>query len=133
MMEKQIAALATDEEHVVMWDIDSLLAELETTSSVPVATLKLIPKKWLTIDKTYSKATDPSKPIVLFEITDNKVYVADGNHRLYRAATEGIPMMNVVLVPEKTHLKYLFHSSVEDYYEVIKGLMSESVFIDCPF
>ena len=131
-MDKQIAALATDENHMVMWDIDLLMADLATVPSLPVATSKLIPQKWLTIDKTYAKTTDISKPIVLFELQDNKAYIADGNHRLYRAVTENVPVMNVVFVPEQTHLKYLFQCSVDDYYEVIKELMTENIFIDWP-
>ena len=131
-MEKQIAALATDEQHMVMWDIDLLLADLAAAPSVPVATSKLIPQNWLTIDREYAGTTDCSKPIILFELPENKAYIADGNHRLYRAATEDVPKMNVVFVPEQTHLKYLFRSSLDDYLEVVHGLMTEHIFIDCP-
>ena len=132
-MEKQVAALATDEQHMVMWDIDSVLENLDSTPSVSVSTTKLIPQKWLTIDIDYARTTDPSKPIVLFELPENKAYIADGNHRLYRAVLEKIPQMNVVFVPEKIHLKYLFRCSVADYHDVIRGLMTESIFIDSPF
>ena len=132
-MEKQIAALATDEQHIVMWDIDSILEDLCLTPSVSVSTTKLIPQKWLTINKAYAKTTDPSKPIVLFELPENKAYIADGNHRLYRAVIEGIPEINVVFVPEIIHLKYLFRCSVADYHDVIRGLMTEHIFIDSPF
>ena len=132
-MEKQIAALATDEKHMVMRDIDSLLADLDVTQNVPVATSKLIPQEWLTIDSVYARTTDVSKPVIMFELPENKAYIADGNHRLYRAVAEGIPQMNVVFVPQKTHLKYLCRCTVEDYYEVIRGLMTEHIFINCPF
>ena len=132
-MEKQIAALATDEQNIVMWDIDSILEDLCLTPSVSVSTTKLIPQKWLTINKAYAKTTDPSKPIVLFELPENKAYIADGNHRLYRAVIEGIPEINVVFVPEIIHLKYLFRCSVADYHDVIRGLMTEHIFIDSPF
>ena len=132
-MEKQIAALAIDEQHIVMWDVDSLLDDITSVPGVPVATSRLVPREWLTIDKAYASTVDVSKPILLFELPENKAYIADGNHRLYRAATEGIPEMKVVFVPEKTHLKYLFRSSAEDYETVIKGLLSEHIFIDCPF
>ena len=131
-MEKQVAALAVDEEHIVMWDIDSLLADLSEAHPVCIPTSKLIPANWLTINREYAKTTDVSKPIVLFELPENKAYIADGNHRLYRAATENIPEMNVVFVPERIHLQYLFRCTCKDYYEVIGRLLAESIFIDRP-
>ena len=131
-MIKQIAALATDEEHVVMWDIDSLLTDLSALPFVCVPTPKLVPDKWLSINREYAKTTDVSKPIVLFELPANKAYIADGNHRLSRAVTENIPEMKVVFVSEETHLKYLYRCTSKDYYEVINGLLSENIFIDSP-
>ena len=131
-MKKQVAALASDEEHVVMWDIDSLLSDLSKASFVCVPTSKLAPAKWLSIDREYAKTTDVSKSIVLFELPENKAYIADGNHRLYRAVTENIPEMNVMFVPEETHLQYLFRCTSKDYYEVINGLLAEGIFIDRP-
>ena len=108
-MEIQAAALATDEEHIVMWDINALISSLSFASYVNVATSKLIPEEWLTIDKDYAVTTDVSKPIILFELPDNKAYIADGNHRLYRAAKEGIPYLKMIFVPEDKHLQYLYH------------------------
>ena len=131
-MEKQVAALATDNEHIVMWDIDSLLSDFSMVPFVCIPTSKLVPTKWLSINKEYAKTTDVSKPIVLFELPKNKAYIADGNHRLYRAVTENIPTMNVVFVPEKTHLQYLFRCTSKDYFEVIGGLLAEDIFIDLP-
>ena len=131
-MEKQVAALATDEEHIVMWDIDSLLSDLSAASFVCIPTSKLVPAEWLSINPEYAKTTDVSRPIILFELPENKAYIADGNHRLYRAATENIPEMKVVFVSEKTHLQYLFRCTSRDYYEVIGGLLSEGIFIDRP-
>ena len=131
-MGRQVAALATNDEHIVMWDIDSLLSDLSESSFVCVPTSKLVPIKWLSIDKKYAKTTDVSKPIIIFELPENKAYIADGNHRLYRAATENIPEMKVVFVPEKIHLQYLFRCTSKDYYEVISGLLSENIFIDRP-
>ena len=131
-MEKQVAALAIDEEHIVMWDIDSLLADLSEAPPVCIPTSKLIPANWLTINREYAKTTDVSKPIILFELPENKAYIADGNHRLYRAVAENIPKINVVFVPEKTHLQYLFRCTARDYHEVINGLLAESIFIDRP-
>lgn len=131
-MKKQIAALATDEEHIVMWDIDSLLSDLSTAPFVRVPTAKLIPAKWLSIDKAYAKTTNVSQPIVLFELPENKAYIADGNHRLFRAAAENLPEMKVVFVSEKIHLQYLYRCTPEDYHEVIGGLFSEGIFIDRP-
>lgn len=131
-MEKQVAALAIDKEHIVMWDIDSLLADISELPYVRVPVSELIPKKWFTIDAQYAQRTDVSKPIVLFVLPNHKAYIADGNHRLYRAATENIPEMNVMIIPEETHLQYLFRCSKKDYYEVVSGLMDEGIFIDCP-
>lgn len=131
-MKKQIAALATDEKHIVMWDIDALLSELSDAPFVCIPTLKLVPAEWLTINEEYAKTTDVSKPIVLFELPANKAYIADGNHRLYRAAAENVPEMKVVFVPERIHLHYLFRCTAKDYYEVINGLLSEGIFIDRP-
>ena len=41
--------------------------------------------------------------------------------------------MKVVFVPEETHLKYLFRCSAAEYYDVIRALMTEHIFIDSPF
>ena len=131
-MEKQVAALATDNEHIVMWDIDSLLSDFSMVPFVCIPTSELVPTKWLSINKEYAKTTDVSKPIVLLELPENKVYIADGNHRLYRAATENIPEMKVVFIPERIHLQYLFRCTSKDYYEVISELLSESIFIERP-
>lgn len=132
MAEKQIAALAADEAQMVMWDIDALLSDLANAPSVRVPTPKLIPEKWLTIDREYAKTTDVSKPILLFELPEGKAYIADGNHRLYRAATERIPEMQVMFVPEQTHLRYLFRCTPDDYRDVIRKLLPERIFIDRP-
>lgn len=129
---KQVAALATDEEHLVMWDIDALLADLLTAPSVAVPTAKLIPARWLSINREYALTTDVSKPILLFELPENKAYIADGNHRLYRAAAERVPEMRVVIVPEAVHLRYLFRCTEKDYHDVIRGLLPEGIFFDRP-
>ena len=131
-MKKQVAALATDEEHIVMWDIDSLLADIVDFPYVRIPVSKLIPNEWLTIDTQYAQTTDVSKPIVLFVLPNNKGYIADGNHRLYRAVTEDIPEMNVMIIPEEMHLQYLFRCSEKDYYAVVSNLMDEGIFIDYP-
>ena len=131
-MKKQVAALASDEEHIVMWDIDSLLSDLARVPSVCIPTSKLTPAEWLSIDREYAKTTDVSKPVIVFELPENKAYIADGNHRLYRAAAENIPTMNVVFVPEEVHLQYLFRCTSRDYYEVVGGLLAERIFIDRP-
>ena len=115
-----------------MWDIDSLLSDLSGAPFVCIPTSKLIPAKWLSIDREYAKTTDVSKPIIVFELPENKAYIADGNHRLYRAAAENIPAMNVVFIPESIHLQYLFRCTSKDYYDVIIGLSAENIFIDCP-
>lgn len=131
-MEKQIAALATDEAHMVMWDIDSVIEDWQEASSVKVPTARLVPREWLTIDREYAKGTDVTKPIIVFELPDKKAYIADGNHRVYKAATEHIPEVNVILIPEKQHLRYLFRCGERDYIEVIRGLQYSGVFIDNP-
>lgn len=129
-MEKQIAALATDEGHIVMWDIDALLSDYGAHPRVTVPTDRIIPAHWLTIDKAYAHSTDASKPLLLFEIPHDMLYIADGNHRLYKAAAEHIPEMNVIILPQEIHLKYLFRSSVDTYYEVMEGLRGEGIFIE---
>ena len=83
-----------------------------------------------TIDKEYALTTDVTKPIVLFEIPNESLFIADGNHRLYRAATEHIRRMNAVIIPQEIHLSYLYQSSVDLYYRVIEGLRSEGIFIN---
>ena len=129
-MNKQIAALATDDENIVMWDIDSLLSDCKNHSYLTVDTKKLIPQEWLTIDTEYALKTDVSKPIVIFELPCNRLYIADGNHRLYRAITENVPKMNVIVIPQEEHLSYLYDSTLELYYRVVDGLKDEGIFIN---
>lgn len=129
-MGKQVIALATDEENIVMWDMDSLLADCEGQPYTTVDTEMLIPQNWLTIDKEYALTTDVTKPIVLFEIPNESLFIADGNHRLYRAATEHIRRMNAVIIPQEIHLSYLYQSSVDLYCKVIEGLQNEGIFIN---
>ena len=131
-MNKQISALATDKDNVVMWDIDALLLDYKSNSHLTVDTEKLVPKNWLTIDKEYALSTNVNVPIILFELPDNQLYIADGNHRLYRAAVENIPQMNVFVIPQDKHLYYLYRSSVDSYYSVVEGLKDEGIFI-CNF
>ena len=128
-MNKQVAALATDEQNIVMWDIDELLSNYKAAPYITVDTEKLIPQNWLTLDKEYAMTTNVDIPLLLFELPDGKMYIADGNHRLYRAAAENVPKMKVIIVPQNEHLSYLFRSSVEIYYRVIEGLKDEGVFI----
>lgn len=128
-MKKQIAALATDEENMVMWDMDAVLSDYQNHPSMSVNTQMLIPQNWLTIDPSYALTTNVSTPIILFEIPDNQLYIADGNHRLYRAAMENHQQMNVIVVPQEKHLGYLYKSGVEDYHHVIHGLKDEGIFI----
>ena len=128
-MNKQISALATDEETIVMWDIDALLLDYKDHPYISVDTKKLIPKNWLTLDTKYALTTDVNIPIILFELPDNQLYIADGNHRLYRAVKENIPTMNVMIIPQEKHLFYLFKSTTEIYHRVVQGLKNEGVFI----
>ena len=129
-MNKQIAALATDEKNMVMWDIDALLLDYKEHSYVTVDTEILVPQNWLTIDTKYALTTNVNMPIILFEIPDNQLYIADGNHRLYRAVTEDVPKMNVIVIPQDKHLSYLFRSTDEIYYRVVEGLKDEGIFIN---
>ena len=129
-MNKQIAALATDEKNMVMWDIDALLLDYKEHSYVTVDTEILVPQNWLTIDTKYALTTNVNIPIILFELPDNQLYIADGNHRLYRAITEDVPKMNVIVIPQDKHLSYLFRSTDEIYYRVVEGLKDEGIFIN---
>ena len=129
-MNKQIAALAMDEENMVMWDIDALLLDYKEHSYVTVDTKILVPQNWLTIDTKYALTTNVNIPIILFELPDNQLYIADGNHRLYRAVTEDVPKMNVIVIPQDKHLSYLFRSTEEIYYRVVEGLKDEGIFIN---
>ena len=129
-MNKQIAALATDEENIVMWDIDTLLSDFNDHAYVSIDTELLAPQNWLTIDTEYALTTDVNIPIVLFELPDNQLYIADGNHRLYKAVSESVPKMKVIIIPEEKHLSYLYKSTVESYYHVILGLKDEGIFIN---
>ena len=129
-MGKQVIALATDDKNVVMWDMDSLLADCKGQPYTTVNTDILIPKNWLNIDKEYALITDVTRPLVLFEIPNECLFIADGNHRLYRAITEHVKKMNVVIIPEKVHLSYLYECSVDDYYKVVEGLQDEGIFIN---
>ena len=129
-MNKQIAALATDEKNMVMWDIDALLLDYKEHSYVAVDTEILVPQNWLTIDTEYALTTNVNIPIILFELPDNQLYIADGNHRLYRAVTKGVAKMNVIVIPQDKHLSYLFRSTDEMYYRVVAGLKDEGIFIN---
>jgi len=129
-MNKQIAVLATDEQNMVMWDIDKLLLDYRNHPYVTVDTEMLVPKNWLTIDMEYALTTNVNTPIILFELPNNQLYIADGNHRLYRAVTEDVQKMNVIVIPEDKHLSYLFRGTDEIYYRVVEGLKDEGVFID---
>ena len=129
-MNKQIAALATDEKNMVMWDIDALLLDYKDHSYITVDTEILIPQEWLTIDTEYAITTNVNIPIILFELPDNQLYIADGNHRLYRAMVENVPKMNVIVISQDKHLSYLYRSTNEIYYRVIAGLKDEGIFIN---
>ena len=128
-MNRQIAALATDEKNMVMWDIDALLLDYKDYSYITVDTEMLVPQEWLTIDTEYALKTNVDIPIILFELPDNQFYIADGNHRLYRAVTENVPKMNVIIIPQDKHLSYLFRCTRESYYYVVEGLKKEGIFI----
>ena len=128
-MNKQIAALATDEENMVMWDMDALLLDYKGHPYITVETEKLLPQSWLTIDTEYAPTTNVNTPIILFELPDDRLYIADGNHRLYKAATGKIPTMNVIVIPQEKHLSYLFRSTPALYRRVIEGLTGEGIFI----
>ena len=132
-MNKQVIALASDEENAVMWDMDVLLADHADCTPVEVETHRLTPEAWLTIDEDYAMTTNVDRPIVLFELPDHQLFVADGNHRLYRAVKEGVPTMKVIVIPQKIHLSYLFRSTVADYHRVIAALKNENIFIEDAF
>ncbi len=129
-MNRQIAALATDEENMVMWDIDALLLDYKDQPYITVDTQKLVPQEWLTIDREYALTTNADIPLILFELPHNQLYIADGNHRLYRAVSENIPQMNVIILPQDKHLSYLFRCTEDVYYSVIEGLKDEGIFIN---
>ena len=128
-MNKQLVARATDEAHIVMWDIDALLADHRDCPRLRVNTQPLIPQNWLQIDEAYAMTTDVAKPLILFELPKNQLFLADGNHRLYRAAAEHIPQMDVIILPQDVHLSYLYQSTREIYRQVIAGLEAEGIFI----
>ena len=116
-MKRQIVALASDEEHVVMWDVDALLADCRAHQPLTVETERLIPGEWLTIDRAYAMTTDVTRPILAFVIPHGRLFIADGNHRLYRAAAEHVSFMNVLVLPEET------------YRQVTDALAEENIFI----
>lgn len=129
-MKKQIAALATDENNIVMWNINALLADYKNAPYITVETCKLVPREWLSIDREYALTTNLDIPIILFELPNDLLYIADGNHRLYRAITEKIDYIKAIVVPQEKHLTYLYLSTEEAYYRVIDGLKDEGIFID---
>ncbi|MBR2879394.1 MAG: hypothetical protein IKC02_01835 [Oscillospiraceae bacterium] len=129
-MNKQIAALAIDEENIVMWDIDSLLSDYQNHPYISVDTKMLTPREWLTIDEEYALTTNVKSPIILFELPNDQLYIADGNHRLFRATCEDIPKMNAIIIPQDKHLSYLFKSTEEIYHRVVDGLKDEGIFIN---
>ena len=128
-MEKQIAALATDDGRMVMWDIDRVLADYRNAPWEEVAAERLIPQEWLMIDREYARKTDVSKPVIVFALPEGLLYIADGNHRVYRAAVEKIATMKVICLSEQEHLQYLFRSSEDDYQHVTGGLRDAGIFI----
>jgi hypothetical protein len=128
-MKKQIVALASDEDHIVMWDMDALLSDHQDRPYQTVDTKILTPQDWLTIDPKYAMTTNVQAPIILFELPNKQLFIADGNHRLYRAVTENIPQMHVILLPQEIHLRYLFRSSVDSYFYVIDKLQNQGIFI----
>lgn len=93
-------------------------------------TALLTPKEWLTIDAEYALTTDVTLPIILFEAPKEKLFIADGNHRLYKAVKEGIKRMNVIIISQEKHLGYLYESTKAVYDTVMEGLQSEGIFID---
>ena len=129
-MKKQIAALATDENNIVMWNINALLADYKNAPYITVETRKLVPREWLSIDREYALTTNLDIPIILFELPNDLLYIADGNHRLYRAITEKIAYIKAIVVPQEKHLSYLYLSTEEAYYRVIDSLKDEGIFID---
>ena len=128
-MKRQIVALAAEETRVVMWDMDAVLEDYREAEWIPVETRRLVPREWLTIDREYAMGTDPERPVVVFEIMDGLAFLADGNHRVYRAAAEGIPEMWAIVLTEREHLKYLYRSTEADYRSVLPELEAEGIFI----
>ncbi|MGN1021074.1 MAG: hypothetical protein ACI4O7_11975 [Aristaeellaceae bacterium] len=129
-MNRQIIALASDGEHVVMWDVDALLADCRGRQPVTVETARLIPGEWLTIDRDYAMTTDVTRPILAFGLPGRRLFIADGNHRLFRAAAEHVPFMQVVVLDEDEHLRRLYRSSEDTYRQVLDALAGENIFID---
>ncbi|MGN0763117.1 MAG: hypothetical protein ACI4MK_07000, partial [Aristaeellaceae bacterium] len=99
-------------------------------SPVTVETARLIPGEWLTIDREYAMTTDVSRPILALAIPGHRLFIADGNHRLYRAAAEHVPAMQVIVLPEETHLRYLYRSTEATYRQVMDALAEERIFIE---
>lgn len=128
-MKRQIVALAAEETRMVMWDIDAVLADYQNTSWFSVATWQLVPREWLSIDREYAMGTDPERAVLVFEIMDGLAFLADGNHRVYKAAAAGIPEMRAIVLTEREHLKYLYRSTEADYRSVLPELESEGIFI----
>lgn len=128
-MKRQIVALAAEETRVVMWDIDAVLADYGNAPWISVETRRLVPREWLSLDREYAMGTDPERPVLVFEIMDGLAFLADGNHRVYRAAAEGIPSMRAVVLTEREHLKYLYRSTEADYRCVLPELEDEGIFI----
>ena len=128
-MGKQLVALATDEKNIVAWDIDALLSSCKELPCTLVDTEKITPKSWLTIDEAYAITTNVNSTIILFELPYGLLFVADGNHRLYKAATEKIAKMKILIIPENIHLSYLYECSPETYRKVIEDLRKEEIFI----
>lgn len=63
-------------------------------------TIPFIHSQYTNLDEAYALTTDLSRPILLIPIGD-KVCLADGWHRLYRAATEGIDILPAYFLTEE--------------------------------
>lgn len=133
-MKSQMLALASDEDNVMVWDIDRLVRELDSEIQPQmVATERLRPGEWLQIDRDYAMKTDVTRPILVFELLDNRAFTADGNYRLYKAVSTGVQSMHVIFVPYDVHTAYILNYDREKAENILEALDSEGIFVLNPF
>ncbi|HAN22012.1 MAG: hypothetical protein A2Y15_01170 [Clostridiales bacterium GWF2_36_10] len=133
-MEEQRFKLASDNGEVT-WDISALIKDifykkLFETDKVIFSVPHLCNHTWFGINEVHAETTDTNNPIIVIEINDKYILIADGNHRIFKASKMGLKNIEGFLIPRADQQKYIIDFDLHTYDTVMSELICEGIFID---
>jgi hypothetical protein len=126
--EQRCCMFSKDREYQIVWDIDEIIKNIET-SSFPIEQKNVISLSKqdgsICTNPDHAMETDIGKPCIVVKLKGNSEIFIDGNHRLYKARQLNIENIPCYILPEEFHKNFIIDYNQEIYEKVITDYSSK--------